>query len=110
MALGRKTSDFKLQSSSESKTSVTKNEAGMLDSGDNETVLPDLWMAGMLGKRIRYFTDGAVTGSKEFVNDAFAATRERFTERRKDGARRMRGSGKAAAGVLWSVRDLRVGV
>jgi hypothetical protein len=39
------------------------------------------------------FTDGAVIGSKEFVNDAFAGARERFTERRKDGARRMGGSG-----------------
>ena len=49
-------------------------------------------------------------GSKGFVNDAFAAARDRFSGKRKDGARRMRGSGKAAAGVLWSVRDLRVGV
>ena len=67
-------------------------------------------MAKMLRTRVRYFTDGAVIGSKGFVNDVFASARERFTERRKDGARRMRGSGKAAADVLWSVRDLRVGV
>ena len=72
--------------------------------------LPEMDMAKMLRCRVRYFTDGAVIGSKEFVNGAFAAARERFTERRKDGARRMRGSGKAAAGVLWSVRDLRVRV
>jgi hypothetical protein len=64
----------------------------------------------MLRKRVRYFTDGAVIGSKAFVNEAFAASRERFTERRKDGARRMRGSGAAAKEVLWSIRDLRVGV
>jgi hypothetical protein len=51
-----------------------------------------------------------VIGSKDFVNEAFAAARERFTENRKDGARRMRGNAKAAAGVLWSVRDLRVRV
>jgi hypothetical protein len=51
-----------------------------------------------------------VIGSKEFVNEAFAGARERFTERRKDGARRMRGSGAPAAGTLWSVRDLRVRV
>jgi hypothetical protein len=57
---------------------------------------------------VRYFTDGAVIGSKAFVNEVFAAARERFTERRKDGARQMKGSGKAAAWVLWSVRDLRV--
>jgi hypothetical protein len=58
----------------------------------------------------RFFTDGAAIGSKAFMNEAFAGARERFTEGRKDGARRMRGSGAAAAGTLWSVRDLRVGV
>jgi REP element-mobilizing transposase RayT len=110
MALGRKTSNSKLQTSSKSNTSITKNEEEMLSSKDNETVLPDLGMAGMLMKRVRYFTDGAVIGSKEFVNEAFAGARERFTERRKDGARRMRGSGAPAAGTLWSVRDLRVRV
>jgi REP element-mobilizing transposase RayT len=89
---------------------ATKNEEEMLSSNDNETVLPDLGMAGMLRKRVRYFTDGAVIGSKAFVNEAFAASRERFPGSRRDGARRMRGSGRAAAGVLWSVRDLRVGI
>jgi putative transposase len=64
----------------------------------------------MLRHRVRYFTDGVVIGSKEFVNEAFAAARDRFSAKRKDGARRMKGSGKAAAGVLWSVRDLRVRV
>ena len=82
----------------------------MLASQKNETVLPDLGMAGMLRKRVRYFTDGAVIWSKAFVNEAYAASRERFPGSRRDGARRMRGSGRAAAGVLWSVRDLRVGI
>jgi len=89
---------------------VTKNTEEMLESKDNETVLPDLGMAAMLRHRVRYFSDGAVIGSKVFVNEAFAAARERFTARRKDGARRLRGSGKLAAGVLWSLRDLRVRV
>jgi putative transposase len=110
MAMGRKNAKFKIQTSSKSATSVTKNTAEMLETGDNETVLPDLGMAGMLMKRVRYFTDGAVIGSKGFVNEAFEGARGRFTERRKDGARRMRGSGAAAKGVLWSIRDLRVGV
>jgi putative transposase len=87
---------------------VTKNTAELLDSKDNQTVLPDLGIAAMLRCRVRYFTDGAVIGSKTFVNEAFAGARERFTEKRKDGARRMRGSGSPAAGVLWSARDLRV--
>ncbi len=110
LALGRKTTNFNLQTSSKSKAAVTKNDAEMLESEENETVLPDLGMAGMLMIRVRYFTDGAVIGSKEFVNEAFAGARERFSVRRKDGARRMRGSGAPAAGVLWSVRDLRVGI
>jgi hypothetical protein len=67
-------------------------------------------MAAMLLHRVRYFTDGAVIGSKAFVNEAFAAARERFGPRRKDGARKLRGVGAAAAGVLWSARDLRVSV
>lgn len=86
------------------------NTAEAMAAGDNGTVLPDLKMATMLRCRIRYFTDGAVIGSKAFVNDAFDAARERFTAKRKDGARRMKGSGSAAGGVLWSVRDLRVRV
>ena len=110
MALGRKTSNFNIETTSKSKLSVTRNGAEMLESEDNETVLPDLGMAKMLRCRVRYFTDGAVIGSKEFVNEAFAGARERFSKKRKDGARKMRGSGKAAAGVLWSARDLRVRV
>lgn len=108
LALERKTLNAKVAVSG--KMRISKNDAEAMESGDNQTVLPDLDMAKMLRCRVRYFTDGAVIGSKGFVNDAFAAARDRFTERRKDGARRMRGSGKAAAGVLWSVRDLRIGV
>jgi putative transposase len=81
-----------------------------LESGDNQTVFPDLNMAKMLRCRVRYFTDGAVIGSKDFVDEAFAGARDRFSVKRKDGARRLRGNAKAAAGTLWSVRDLRVGI
>ncbi len=106
MALGRRSGRAGVGSPQH----VAKNEAQMLASTDNETVLPDLGIAKMLRCRVRYFTDGAVIGSKEFVNEAFAGARDRFSERRKDGARRLRGSGAAAKGVLWSLRDLRVGV
>ena len=54
-----------------------------------ETVLPDLGMAGMLRKRVHYFTDGAVFGRKAFLNEVFAGARERFSARRRDGARRL---------------------
>jgi REP element-mobilizing transposase RayT len=89
---------------------TTMNTAEMLEGADNETVLKDLGMAKMLRCRVRYFTDGAVIGSKEFVNEAFANARERFGAKRKDGARAMRGSGSGAKGLLWTVRDLRAGV
>jgi putative transposase len=106
LALGRRSGQAQVGSS----PLVTKNAEEMLASKDNETVLPDLGMGAMLRHRVRYFSDGAVIGSKAFVNEAFAAARERFSPRRKDGARRMRGNGKPAAGVLWSLRDLRVGI
>ncbi len=86
------------------------NTAEMLESADNETVLKDLGMAKMLRCRVRYFTDGAVIGSREFVNDAFRNSRERFGPKRKDGARLLRGTGSAAKGTLWSLRDLRLGI
>ena len=61
-----------------------------------------------MGCRVRYFTDGAVIGSRESVKGAFAGAQEDSSENRKDGARRLRGTAKGAAGILWSVRDLKV--
>jgi hypothetical protein len=107
MALGKNKGRAAGTPAVEGRGVVTKNTAEMLESENNETVLPDLGIAGMLLCRIRYFTDGAVIGSRAFVNGAFERARERFGARRKDGARRMRGSGSAAKGVLWSLRDLR---
>ncbi|TAE87935.1 MAG: hypothetical protein EAZ81_13725 [Verrucomicrobia bacterium] len=63
-------------------------------------------LSDMLRRRVRYFTDGAVIGSRAFVNEAFASARERFSAKRKDGARAMKGAAKEAKGVLWSIRDL----
>jgi REP element-mobilizing transposase RayT len=104
MALGRKSGRAEVRPV----PVVNKNTAEILESNDKQTVLPDIRFAAMLRCRVRYFTDGAVIGSKVFVNEAFALSRERFTAGRKDGARRLRGNGKPAAGVLWSMRDLRV--
>jgi putative transposase len=64
----------------------------------------------MLRCRVRYFTDGAVLGSRAFVDEVFTRCRERFGATRKDGARKLRGDGAAAAGALWSVRDLKKGI
>jgi putative transposase len=75
-----------------------------------EKRMGELPFGRMLRCRVRYFTDGAIIGSREFVNAAFTSARERFGPRRKDGARSMRGSGSGAKGMLWTARDLRVGV
>ena len=87
-----------------------KLDPNMVKQEDNEAVLRELEMAAMLRHRVRYFTAGAVIGSKMFVNEAFAQARERFGGRRKDGARKLRGLSSVVAEHLWSARDLRVGV
>jgi REP element-mobilizing transposase RayT len=86
------------------------NTAEAMEAEDNGTALPDLALAKMLLCQVRYFTNGAVIGSKEFVNEAFARARERFGPKRKDGARKLRGNAVAAAGVLWGLRDLQKGI
>ena len=110
LALGRKSGRAEVNGAGTSVGQTTKNTAEMLESEDNETVLKDLGMAKMLHCRVRYFTDGAVIGSKEFVNEAFARSRERFGPKRKTGARRLKGDSEPASGVLWSLRDLRKGI
>jgi putative transposase len=107
LALGRKSGRAEIQRPRQVGAATTMEA---LEAKDNGTMLADAGLAAMLRHRVRYFTDGAVIGGKEFVNETFAAARERFTAKRKDGARRLRGNGKSAAGVLWSVRDLRVRV
>ena len=70
----------------------------------------DVALGRMLRCRVRYFTDGAVIGSRRFAEEVFRSCRERFGPKRKDGARKWRGTGAAAAGTLWGVRDLRKGI
>jgi putative transposase len=60
----------------------------------------------MLRCRVRYFTAGAVIGSRGFVDEMFETARERFGPKRRDGARKLRGEASAGAGMLWSLRDL----
>jgi REP element-mobilizing transposase RayT len=92
------------------KTAETRGTSRAPADRDEPAALPELALAAMLRTRVRYFTDGAVIGSKAFVNQAFAAARHRFPPRRTDGARKLRGSAAPAAGTLWSLRDLRVQV
>jgi hypothetical protein len=64
----------------------------------------DLSQAELLRCRVRYFSDGLVLGSREFVEQAFEAKRDWFGRKRKTGARGLPVEG----GGLFSLRDLRV--
>ncbi len=57
--------------------------------------------------RVRYFSDGAVLGSKEFVQGYFESHRGRFGGKRRDGPRSMRGSDWDG---MTCIRDLRMEV
>ena len=70
----------------------------------------ELPFSKMLRCRIRYFTDGAVIGSRGFVDEAFAESRTRFGPKRASGARKMRGAASSASTILWSLRDLKKGI
>ena len=70
----------------------------------------DVALGKMLRCRVRYFTDGAVLGSRGFVDGVFVACRDRFGPKRTSGARKLRGNAAAAAGVIWSVRGLTKGI
>jgi REP element-mobilizing transposase RayT len=70
----------------------------VLEAG-GELSLPEL-----LRCRVRYFSDGVILGSREFVDGAFLRHRRHFSPRRKTGARRMRGGDW---GRLCTVRRLR---
>lgn len=69
----------------------------------------DLKISKVVRCKIRYFKDGAVLGSKKFVNDFFESQRETFSKKRKDRARKPRGLLKDLAEEIWSLRDLKDG-
>lgn len=55
--------------------------------------------------RVRYFSDGAVIGSREWVDTIFEENRERFGPKRKDGARKMK---HLANSPIFGLRDLQI--
>ena len=55
--------------------------------------------------RVRYFTDGAVIGSRAWVNQVFDQHRQRFGPKRQDGARKIR---FLADNAVFALRDLRI--
>ncbi len=60
--------------------------------------------AELVRLRVRYFTDGVVLGSKEFVEGIFEAQREHFSPKRKVGSRRMAESEEP----FYTLRTLRI--
>jgi putative transposase len=84
-----------------------EKELARLEKGGSEQ---DLAIGKAVSCRVRYFADGAVIGSKSFVNEVFQGSREYFGKRRQTGARKPRGSLGRLAGELWSARDLREGL
>jgi REP element-mobilizing transposase RayT len=51
----------------------------------------ELSVGELLHCRVRYFSDGVALGSRRFVEEVFENNRRLFGQRRKDGARKMRG-------------------
>jgi putative transposase len=56
--------------------------------------------------KVRYFADGAVLGTRSFVDRIFTAWRDRFGAQRKNGARRLQG----LQPELFALRDLKLRV
>ena len=79
---------------------------------DREAVLKVAREKGRLGLedflrlRVRYFADGAILGTRGFVNSIFEGQKGRFGAKRKEGARRVRG----LTGELYVLRDLKKAV
>lgn len=65
----------------------------------------DRAISKVIQHRIRYFSDGVVIGSKDFVDTFFKASRKRFGPKRTSGARKPRGSLSPLKNKLYSVRD-----
>ncbi len=87
---------------------VSREEVETVEQNDGAIPVRDL-----LRHKVRYFCDGAVLGTAEFVNEVFEREREananrklqRFSDARKTGARKMRG---ADWGELCVLRDLQI--
>jgi len=56
---------------------------------------------------VRYFTDGLIFGSRAYVDDAFCRYRDRFSPKRKSGARKC---ANADLGDLCTARRLQLEV
>jgi hypothetical protein len=62
-----------------------------------------LCAAELVRLRVRYFSDGAILGSKAFVEGIFESQREQFSPKRKRGAKRI----QEMTSPMYSLRQLR---
>jgi hypothetical protein len=60
--------------------------------------------AELVRLRVRYFSDGLVIGGKEFVESVFTENRDKFSPKRRDGARKV----SESKSPLYSLRRLRL--
>jgi hypothetical protein len=119
-ALGKPVDGWRSAGASEAYRCLLHTEGSEIKDAQNETVLQrgvsaessravladkgKLSPAELVRLRVRYFTDGMVLGSREFVEGIFEAQRELFGPRRKQGARRL----SQSAEPLYTLRQLRV--
>ena len=80
------------QGKSTKKRSIAKKAASGLSLGE------------ALRHRVRYFSSGAVIGTPDFVNKIFTVERDRFSSRRKVGAKPMKGADFAGLCTLRTLR------
>ena len=72
----------------------------------NEQNKSDLAISKVIQHRIRYFSDGVVIGSKDFVDSFFHKSKHRFGPKRTTGARKPRGALSPLKNQLNTLRDL----
>ncbi len=94
---GREVKDAQNQTVVERGVSVESARAVLASRGK-------LTPAELVRLRVRYFSDGAILGSRAFVEGIFEAQREQFSPMRKRGARRI----SESASPLYAMRHLRV--
>ena len=76
-----------------------RNETTRAVLAEHEKLSP----AELVRLRVRYFSDGAILGSKAFVEGIFEAQREQFSPKRKRGAKKI----GETTGEMFSLRGLR---
>jgi len=96
-AEGRDVKDVQNEKAVQPSVSVESARAMLAEKGK-------LSPAELVRLRVRYFTDGVILGSREFVEGIFEAQRNQFSPKRKHGARRITES----AAPFYSLRQLRL--